>query len=206
MLQIIEHPVNLVKVPFLVVVLNAQLVAVGLADGAVLPCPLVPDVAAQIGDPVGLFLPDPQKLIHRAFPVGAPQGHNGKFLGKIVSVHHAEGFDGVGGSAVSPVGAHLHAFIGIALFQDFPAGCLIYFIRVAHWVCLLKCLWNIIPQADGKRNMKACGRGQKGSPCHSRRAFAFYQSFVQARIGLRAAARASFCASASARVLPRVVK
>ena len=80
-LQVVDHPVNLIEHALLVLVLDAQLVAVSLADGAVLPHPFVPDVAAQICDTVGLFLPYPEKLVHGAFPIGAPQGHNGEFLG-----------------------------------------------------------------------------------------------------------------------------
>ncbi len=89
-LQVIEHPVHLVKFPLRILVLDAQLVAIGLANGAVRPGPFVPDVAAQIRNAVGFLLPNPQQLIHSAFPVGAPQGHNGEFLRQIVAVHHAE--------------------------------------------------------------------------------------------------------------------
>ena len=49
-LQVVDHPVNLIEHALLVLVLDAQLVAVSLADGAVLPHPFVPDVAAQIRD------------------------------------------------------------------------------------------------------------------------------------------------------------
>ena len=44
MLEIVEHPVHLVKLPLGVAVLDSQLVAVGLADGAALVRPGVPDV------------------------------------------------------------------------------------------------------------------------------------------------------------------
>ena len=124
-LQVIKHPVYLVKLPLRVLVLDAQLVAVGLADGAVRPCPLVPHVAAQVCNPVGLLLPDPQQLIQGGFPVGAAQGHNGKLLLEIVPVHHAEFLDGMGRGAVLPMGADLLVLVGIAVLQNLAAGFLI---------------------------------------------------------------------------------
>ena len=52
MLQVIEDPVHLVKLPFLVFVLNSQLVTIGLAYGSILVCPAVPDMGMEIADPV----------------------------------------------------------------------------------------------------------------------------------------------------------
>ena len=132
MLQVKKHSIHLVKHPLLILVLDAQLVAIGLADGAILPCPLVPDMAAEIGDSVGLFLPDPEQLVHGTFPVGAPQGHNGEFLRQVVPVHHAEFFDGMGRGAVRPVGAHLQVFVGESVFQNVQAGGTVKFISFAH--------------------------------------------------------------------------
>ena len=131
-LQIVDHPVNLVEHAFLVLVPDAQLVAVGLADGAVLSHPFVPDMAAQVCDAVRLFLPDPQQLVHGAFPVGAPQGHDGKFLGQVVAVHHAEFFNGMRRCSVLPVGANLQIFVGKAVFQNVPARFLIQLVSIAH--------------------------------------------------------------------------
>lgn len=45
---------------------NNELIAIGLADRAGLIRPLIPDVAAQITDVIGLFLPDPKQLVDRA--------------------------------------------------------------------------------------------------------------------------------------------
>ena len=79
-LQIVEHPVHLVEVALGVVVLLGQLIAVGLADGAVFVGPGVPDVAAQLGDPVGFLLPDPEQLVDGGLVIGPAQGHDRKFL------------------------------------------------------------------------------------------------------------------------------
>ena len=58
-LEVPEHLIHLVHIPLGIVVLHAQLVTVGLADGAVLIGPGIPDVAAELMDVVGLLLPDP---------------------------------------------------------------------------------------------------------------------------------------------------
>ena len=137
MLEIVEHPIHLVEEPLLVLMLDAQLVAIGLADGAVGASPFIPNMTAQIGDAVGFFLPNPQHLIDGAFPIGAPQSHNGEFLRQVVAIHYAEFFDGMGWSAVRPMGPHLQIFIGKAVFQDIQAGCPVKLVRSAHNVSVL---------------------------------------------------------------------
>ena len=62
--QVVEHPVHLIELPFLVNCLFGELIAVRLADGAALVRPAVPDVRIEIADVVALLLPDPQDLIH----------------------------------------------------------------------------------------------------------------------------------------------
>ena len=64
MLQVVEHAVHLIEHSFFILVLHAELVAVGLADAAALVRPRVPDVGGEVVDVVALFLPDPQKLVH----------------------------------------------------------------------------------------------------------------------------------------------
>ena len=59
MLQIIQHFVHLVELPFREIVLDAQLIAVRLADAAALVRPAVPDMRREIADVVALLLPDP---------------------------------------------------------------------------------------------------------------------------------------------------
>ena len=113
-------------------VLDAQLIAVSLANGTVLTGPLVPDMAAQIADPVGLFLPDPQQFIHSTFPVGAAKGHDREFLCQVVAVHNAKLFNGMGRGAVSPVGADLKTFIGKAVIQNIQTSLSVKFVCSAQ--------------------------------------------------------------------------
>ena len=141
-LQIVEHTVHLIHVPLGVVVLHGKLIAVGLADGASLVSPLVPDFRVQVMDVVGLLLPDPQQLVHRRFPVGPPQGQDGEFLLQVVAVHNAEFLDGVGGGAVLPVGADFPVGVPDAVFQNIPAIFNETDIGVAHGGSLLfSCHW-----------------------------------------------------------------
>ena len=51
-LEIVEHAVDLVEQAFFVLVLDAELIAVGLADGAGLVRPVVPDVGLKDVDVV----------------------------------------------------------------------------------------------------------------------------------------------------------
>ena len=90
--------------------------AVGLAYAAVLICPWIPDVAVQVVDVVGLFLPYPQKLVHRRLKGSASQCDDGKFPGKVVAVHDAEALDGVGRGAVLPYRTHVIVCIPDAVF------------------------------------------------------------------------------------------
>ena len=118
MLQIVEHPVHLIHVSLGIVVLDGQLIAVSLADGAGLIRPLIPDPGVEVMDVVGLFLPDPQQLVHSCFPVGPAEGQNRKLLLQIVAVDDAEFFDGVGGRAVLPVGTDVLIGVPDAVVKD----------------------------------------------------------------------------------------
>ena len=100
MSEVIEHAVDLIEHTLLVLVLDAKLIAVGLADGTGFVRPGVPDVGGEVVDVVGLFLPDPEELVHRAFEIRAAQGEDGKLLLQIVAVDKAKFFDRVGGGAV----------------------------------------------------------------------------------------------------------
>ncbi len=55
MFQVIQDPVHLVKFSLGVLVFDAQLIAVGFANGAGFIGPAVPDVTAQVVDIIGLF-------------------------------------------------------------------------------------------------------------------------------------------------------
>ena len=133
-LQIIDHTVHLVHrlLALVELVLLAQLIAVSLADGAIFTGPLIPDMAAQIADPVGLLLPDPQQFIHGALPVSTAQGHNGKFFCQIIAVHNAEFLDGMGGSAILPTGAYIHTLIRKTIFQNIQTSLAVQFVSSAH--------------------------------------------------------------------------
>ena len=63
-LQVVQHAVDLIELSLRETVFDAELIAVGLADGAALIGPAVPDMAAEVVDVVRLLLPDPQKLLH----------------------------------------------------------------------------------------------------------------------------------------------
>ena len=134
MLQVPQHLVYLVHVPLRVVVLYAQLVAVGLAYGAVLVGPGVPDSGAQVVDIVALGLPYPQKLVYCRLPIGAADGEYGELLRQIVTVHDAELFHRVGALAVFPAGAHFPVRIPDAVVQNVPAILDKYLISSAHAV------------------------------------------------------------------------
>ena len=129
-LQVIEHPVHLVEHPLGVLVLHPQLIAVGLADGAVFIGPGVPDMAVQVVDVVGLLLPDPQQLVHRALEGHLPDGLDGKLLPQVVAVDDTEFLHRVGGGAVLPPGAHL--LIGV----PHPMGQNILAILNKQFICV----------------------------------------------------------------------
>ena len=84
---------------------------------------------------IGFFLPDPKQLIHRRFPIGAPEGHQREFLLQIIAVHHTEQLDGVGRGAVLPMGTYRQGIIAEPVVKDGPTGLLVNFIRIAHGVC-----------------------------------------------------------------------
>ena len=131
-LQVVQYPVHLVKLPLRVDVLHAQLIAVGLADGAVLVGPAIPDMTVQVMDIVGFFLPDPQKLVNAGFIESPPQGHNGEFLPQIIAVDDAKAFDRVGRRTVLPAGTHLLVRVPDALREDLSAGLDIFQISLTH--------------------------------------------------------------------------
>ena len=132
MLEVIEHAVDLVEHALLVLVLDAKLIAVGLADAACFIRPGVPDVGREVVDVVGLFLPDPEELVHRAFEVCAAQGEDGKLLLQIVAVDEAKFFDRVGGGAVLPVGTDGEVVVAHAVLENVEAVGAKDLIGVAH--------------------------------------------------------------------------
>ena len=120
-LQVIQHPVHLVHLPFGILVLDGELIAIGLADGAVRIRPLIPDVAVQVVDVVGLLLPDPQQFVHRGLPVGPAEGQDGELLLKVIAVDDPEFFHSVGGSTVLPMGTDGQVCVPDPVVQNVPA-------------------------------------------------------------------------------------
>ena len=82
----------------------------------------VPDVGVEVADVVGLFLPDPEDLVHRRLEVGLAQGDDGELLRKVVAVDHAEFLDGVRGRAVRPAGTDGESGVPHAVVYDVAAG------------------------------------------------------------------------------------
>ena len=117
--------------------LHADLIAVGLADGAVLIRPAVPDVAPQVVDVVGLLLPDPQQLVDAGLEVRPADGEDGELRLQVVAVDDAEFLHRVGGGAVGPVGTHLLVGVPHAVLQNVPAVLFEYLVSVAHSAFLL---------------------------------------------------------------------
>ena len=74
MLQIVDHPVYLIKHPLFILVLYSHLIAIGFSDQAVFIRPAVPNVAVQFVNIIGLLLPDPQQFIRTAFNSGPAKG------------------------------------------------------------------------------------------------------------------------------------
>ena len=143
--QVVQHPVHLVKLPLGILVLHPQLIAVGLADGAGLVGPAVPDVAPEVVNVVGLLLPDPQQLVDAGFEIGAADGENGKLLPQVIAVDDAEFLHRVGRSTVLPLGADVLVCVPHPVFQDVPAVLLKYFIGAAHRRPLLIRFGVIVP-------------------------------------------------------------
>ena len=118
-LEVEQHSVHLVELALGIDVLNAQLIAVRLTDGAVLIRPAVPDMALEIMDIIALLLPDPQQLVNAALKKDLAQRHDRELLTEIIAIHHAELLDRMGGRViVAPVRAHVHPFVGKAVLNN----------------------------------------------------------------------------------------
>ena len=131
-LQVIDDPVHLIHHPFLILMLYAQLVTVGFADGAVLVGPLIPDMAVQIMDVIGLLLPDPENFIGTALQGGPAQGQQGEFLLQIITVADAEFLNGIGRRSVGPVGTDLFSLCTGTVLKNISAHGNKYLIRFAQ--------------------------------------------------------------------------
>ena len=130
--EVIENTVNLVHIALFIVMLDTELIAVCLAYAAVFVCPLIPDVAAEVIDIIGLFLPYPEYFVNRTLEKRLSQRKNRKLLRKIIAVDNAEFFYCVCGSAVFPSGADVKVGIPDSVLKNILAGVNKNFIGKAH--------------------------------------------------------------------------
>ena len=117
-LQVVEHAIHLIHHAFLVLMLHAELISIGLADGAVRVRPLIPNVAVQIMNVVGLLLPDPKDLVRCGLERRLSERHDREFLGKVVAIYHAKLLDRICARAVRPVRTHLLPFRARSILQN----------------------------------------------------------------------------------------
>ena len=89
-LQIIQHAVYLIELPFGILMLDAQLIAICLADAALFICPGIPDMAGKIVDIIGFFLPDPENLIQRRLEIDLADGLDGELFLEVIAVDNAK--------------------------------------------------------------------------------------------------------------------
>ena len=141
MLQVPEHLVHLIHVSLGIVVLDSQLIAVGLADGAILVRPGIPDASPQIMDVVAFGLPDPEQLIDGGLPVSPPQRQDREFFREIVAVHNPELLDGMGGSPIFPARANLAVGVPNAVVENITTVLNKDFVCSAHGLppCIAGC-------------------------------------------------------------------
>ena len=142
MLQVPEHLVHLIHVPLGIVVLDPQLIAVGLADGAVFIRPGIPDAGPQIVDVVAFCLPDPEQLIDGGLPVSPPQRQDREFFREIVAVYNPELLDRMGGSPILPARANLTVGVPNAVVENITTVLNKDFVCSAHGLppCIAGCL------------------------------------------------------------------
>ena len=127
-----QHVVHLVHLALLELVLLGHLVAVCFSYGTLFICPLVPDMALQICQPVGLFLPDPEHLVGRQLDRCRPQRERRKLLRKVIAVDHSEVLYRMRRRAVLPVRADRHPLGAETVVEDVPAHIHEKLICLAH--------------------------------------------------------------------------
>ena len=119
--QVVEDPVHLVHLTLRVLVLDPQLVAIGLANGASIIRPSIPDVGTQVVDVVGLLLPDPQQLVHGALEGHFADGLHRELFPQVIAVDDTELLHGVGGRPIFPPRPHRKVGIPGTVCQDILA-------------------------------------------------------------------------------------
>ena len=178
MLQIPQNFIHLIHVALRVVVLHAELIAVGLADGAVFIRPRVPHAGAQIVDVVALELPYPQQLVYCGLPVGAAESEYGELLGQVIAVYYSEFFYRVRALAVVPLRAYRAVGVPYAVIKDIAAVLDEYFVCSAHGcvtcfpvdgVSILTCLLGLVNHHRRRCGIHWFGGGAYEIRCHRRR-------------------------------------
>ena len=130
--QIVDHPVHLVHHAFPILMLHLHLISVGFPDGAVRIRPAVPDMAVQIMDIVGFFLPDPKHFVGTALDSRPPERQCRKFLRQVIPVHHPELLDRISFRPVRPMGPDLLSFRTRSVLQNILTHLNKNMIRCAH--------------------------------------------------------------------------
>ena len=88
-LQIPQHLIHLIHVALRVVVLHAELVAVGLADGQFSSAHASHTRVRRSWTLLLFELPYPQQLIYRGLPIGAAEREYGELLGQVIAVYYS---------------------------------------------------------------------------------------------------------------------
>ena len=132
MLKVVQHAIHLVKVALGIMALLANLIPIGLADGTGLVGPLIPNMAVEVMDVIGLLLIDPQDLVHGRFKRRATQRERGELLAQVVTCRNAKVFNGIGRGAILPHRADLLALGRGAMVQDIAAHGYKLLISFAH--------------------------------------------------------------------------
>ena len=131
-LEVVQHLVYLVHVPFGVVTFYAKLVTIRFADGASFVRPTIPNVTVQIVDVVALFLPNPKQFVNGGFESGTSKCDDGELFLEVVSVYLAKHLACVGGSAVVPASADILGAVFPAVSKDILHVLLKNYISFAH--------------------------------------------------------------------------
>ena len=132
MLKVVQHAVHLVEIALGIMALLANLIPIGLADGAGLVGPLVPNMAVEVMNVIGLLLIDPQDLVHRRLKRRAAQGKRGELLAQVVACRNAKVFNGIGRGAILPHRTDLLPLGGGAMVQNIAAHGYKLLISLAH--------------------------------------------------------------------------
>ncbi len=142
--EVKKDSVDLIELALFILMFDAQLIAVSLADGAVFSYPLIPDMRMKVGDSVGLLLPYPKKLVDGVDQIGLTKSDYRKLVLKIVSIDETELFNRMRGRAVLPSGSDGAIVVTDAVgqnifyvFDKHEIGFGHIFLREIEFLCLI---------------------------------------------------------------------